>query len=390
MSKTNIMIRGVVTTTAMTHQSSPDGKGSQMKTKVLNNGPLVQTPRLTENIKTKMVSDGMLIQVPYLTANSVRGLIRRAAADVVLEALEKNVKANGETISKDVYLSIVRGAYARTAISPQGPTFIQAKAASDHVFAGLFGGGSLMHESRFRLERDLFPVLISTLGVLPVELHHHALNINPKDLLDSSLMAPRDDFEKIPSREVVTDLENAYMEHMATKLLQKSNAAQATDTNASLEGETKSDGKTKDDLNGFTQTECIIPGVPLCFCADIPGITQAQAGMVIKAIHGWVNRNALGGGSQRGRGAFIPQLALYENGELITSNLFVGQAPTSTIESHPRIAEMLAALDCEIEAASNPELLRTIYPNDAKSKAGADKPGKAKPKAKPAKEAAGA
>lgn len=347
---TNIVIRGVVTTTAMTHQESPDKKGGQML------GPV-----FCKNVR---------YEVPYITANSVRGLLRRAAAKHLLQKLEELIAA-GKTgysfISRDLYLSIVRGAYARTAISPNGPTFEQAAAAYTHVFAGLFGGGSRMHESRFRLERDLFPVLDITKGLMPVDVQGEALTAWPKDLLASTLMAPRDDFERIPQENVVADLQNAYNEHMATKLVQKDVQEPSVDG-------VKPDGKTKDDLNGFTKIECIVPGVPLYFGLDVPNITDAQAGMVLMAIKTWINRNALGGGSQRGRGAFLPKLALYENGQSVAQNLFFGDAPNGALARHSRIAEMLDAMDRELEGAANPDLLLSIYPDDIKSKAGADKP----------------
>lgn len=330
-----IVIRGVVTTTSLTHQTAPESKGQQMKTNVFT-------------------GNGLLRGVPYITANSVRGLIRRAAATLVLEQLEKT---HG-FISKNLYLSIVRGSFGRTAINAGGLTFSQAVSAAQHPFAGLFGGGSFMLRSPWRIERDLIPVIAATAPLLPQEVQHAALDCNkPEDLLTFSLMAPRDDFARLPegARAVVADAEAAYSDHMANKLAQS--AAKKDD-----------DTKSKDDLDNFAMTECIIPGVPLYLGMTTSDITPAQTGMLLNGLLIWARNNALGGGSARGRGGFIPKLSLTIDGKKITDDLFTGDAPELMLADCKDVNECLKACGDDLAATVSAATLENVFPSESEKK----------------------
>lgn len=330
-----LIIRGVATTTALTHQTAPESKGLQMKTQI-------QTP------------NGMLRGVPYITANSVRGLIRRAAATLVLEQLEKT---HG-FISKNLYLSIVRGSFGRTAINAGGLTFSQAVKSAQHPFAGLFGGGSFMLRSPWRLERDLIPVITSTAPLLPRSVQHAALSCTrPEDLLAFSLMAPRDDFARLPegARGVIADIEAAYADHMANKLAQS----------AAKKGD---DSLSKDDLDNFAMTECIVPGVPLYLGMTTQDITPAQTGMLLSGLLIWARKNALGGGSARGHGSFIPNLSLTIDGKKITDDLLTGDAPELLLADCKEINDCLKACGDDLEATVSAATLEYVYPSDAEKK----------------------
>lgn len=336
-----LVIRGILTTAGHVHQTSPDTKGAHIKTNHAVNGQLLRG-------------------LPYISANSVRGMIRRGCADHVIKQLVNSK----QQISRNVYLSIVRGAFGRTKIDPAGATYTDAAGAAQHVFAGLFGGGARMYRSPMRIARDLFPVLTETAAMMPAEVRHHALAARPQDILASVLMAPRDDFARLPSnaREVVEDLNVAYTEHMSTKAAQRA------------EGK---DGEGKDDLDNFTQAECIIPGVPLVFDLTTDEITEAQAGMLLKGLHTWVNRNALGGGSARGRGAFIPSLALWVDDQKVTDNLFTGETPMMALSEHATVQKCVEA--CNAELLSNlREGLLAAFPSEIAKDSKPKKGGKGK------------
>jgi CRISPR type IV-associated protein Csf2 len=344
-----VLIRGVLTTSSFVHQTSPDTKGEHIKTSVIG-------------------SDGnRLYDVPYVTANSVRGLIRRAAARVLFESME----SQGIQISRNMFLSLVRGTFSRTSVNAGGAAYEQRLASSAHIFSGLFGGGSFMYPSAVRLERDLIPVLTSTSALMPKQIQDRAINVFPRDILSKTLMAPRDDFERLPpdARTVVEDLETAYREHMSTKVDQA--ASKKID-----------DTEKKDDLNNFTQTECIIPGVPLSFGLVVDSATPAQVGLLLLALSAWVNKNALGGGSVRGRGSFIPALSLYVDGKEIAPNLFTGDAPHLMLADHPEIEKCLTACVSELNAAVIPASLENIYPSKALEKEAKPKKEKASKKSK--------
>lgn len=91
-------------------------------------------------------------------------------------------------------------------------------------------------------------------------------------------------------------------------------------------------------------------------------VTPAQAGLLLQGLNRWVNRNALGGGSARGRGSFIPNLSLSIDGEMVVEHLLVGDAPTVQLVDDPRIQQLVEACNAEIISASTPECLASVYP----------------------------
>lgn len=315
-----LVIRGTVTTASHVHQTSPDAKGKGI------------------HIRTNMAVNGALVRdIPYITANSVRGLIRRAAGDHVIECLAKR----GIQISRNLYLSIYRGTFGRTALDAGGATCTEAAAAAKHVFAGLFGGGARMFRSPWRITRDLIPVLECTKATMPMRVHEQALAASPSEILVTTLMAPRDDFARLPqsARLSVADLDSEYTEHMAKKQAERQQ-------NMGADGNEK---ESKDDLDNFATSQCIIAGVPLVFDIQTDDITEAQAGMLLTALHRWVNKNALGGGSVRGRGAFIPDLSLWVDGNKVVDPLFINEAPMLEFVAHPIIAACLHECAVELE-----------------------------------------
>lgn len=329
-----LLIRGAVTTAAHTHQTSPDSRGTQLKTSV-------------------MTPTGLRRGVPYITANSVRGMIRRHAARVLFHVL---VKA-GATISRNLYLSIVRGSFARSGMQAGGATYTQMVAAAHNTFAGLFGGGAHVYRSLFRLECDLMPILFHTRALMPLSVQPFAIDAEPRDLTVAVPMAPRDDFARLPAeaRELVSDLSQSYNDHMATKA-QQSAAKRADDT------------ASTDNLDNFTTTECIVPGVPLYFSISTDELTKAQAGLLLLAVASWANKNALGGGSARGRGSFVANLALSVDGKLQTQSLLVGDAPNISLAEHELVAELVAACEAALPLDGTAQALGDAFPSEIPEK----------------------
>lgn len=349
----NITIRGALQTTSFVHQTAPSGKG-EAKGKCM---------------KTSMIGrDGLVRNVPYVTANSVRGLIRRAAGDVIFDTL----KSKGERINRNLYLSIVRGAYARSGVNAGGATYPQLINAAGHVFAGLFGGGAYMYRSTLRMDCDLIPMVAELEPAFPRDVLHLVKDVPVWQLIESTMMAPRDDFARLPAiaREVVEDVEKAYEEHMLTKVEQREAKSAAKEAGEEA---------VKDDLDNYMgDIECIVPGTPLYFSLSAQGITEAQAGLLLKAVQAWANRNALGGGSARGRGAFKPTLALTIDGERITDHLLYGDAPNLQLADHETIAHLLSALDKALDEDASQASLAAVYPTEIKDTGAAKQRAKAK------------
>jgi len=356
----SISIRGVITLTAHAHQTAPEGG----------------TEGVTPQMKTGVFSEGKKVDVPYITANSVRGMIRRAAGDVLMDQLE----ARGEQISRNVYLSIKRGSYARTGLDAGGASYMQMLAADKHPFAGLFGGGAHMYRSKLRIERDLFPMISATHDLFPERYQAMCVEAEPAQLLTKTLIASRDDFERLPAGAFIENVEQAYLEHMAAKFGQNAaKKAQKAEARAEGQGVVKSEKLKTDDLNTFTQVECIVAGTPMYFGVTVSAPTDAQIGLLLTAIKRWANANALGGGSCRGRGSFKAALQMYSGSELVIDNLLTGDA--GAYELTDKVAPYLAALEAAItEGMAEASTLSALYPTAIKGDdtEGKGKKGKAK------------
>jgi CRISPR type IV-associated protein Csf2 len=201
---------------------------------------------------------------------------------------------------------------------------------------------------------------------MPADLHPYAIEIEPFKLSTKTLMAPRDDFENIPKHLVVENLQEAYTDHQVTKAAQRA---------ASKDGAT-----TKDDLNGFSLNEAMVPGVPLSFNLLLKDATPAQLGLVLQALLSWCNNEALGGGRARGYGSFNPtQLTLQtKKGERIP--LFTGNQPFVEFANPDAVAPYLEAMQEALPESVNPAILSQVFPTTVESKAGAAKESSSKGK----------
>ncbi len=352
-----ISIRGVITLTAHAHQTSPDGG----------------TEGLTPQMKTSVMSGGKLLEVPFLTANSVRGMLRRAASDVLVE---KILQAK-EQISRNLYLSLKRGAYSRTGMDAGGASYMQMLAANSHVFAGLFGGGAYMYPSKLRIERDLFPMLEATRELFPDRYQALCADVQPFQILRKILIASRDDFQRLPEGALIENADEAYAEHMAAKFgANLAKKAQKADAKADGQIVAKSEKLKTTDLNTFTQVEAIIPGTPFYLGLTARHVNDGQIGLLLTAIQSWANANALGGGSCRGRGSFKASLSLLQGDQVLTDQLLVGDAGSYTLSE--KTAQYTAALEqALLHGDARAQKLASIYPSEIKMVAD-DKPAKAK------------
>jgi CRISPR type IV-associated protein Csf2 len=341
-----VTIRGVLTLTAATHQTSPEKKEGM-------------TPQMKTSVVVHRGDVRLLDGVPFITANSARALLRRACGEVLMEEIER---AKNQ-ISRALYLSIQRGGYGRTAINAGGASYQQLVAAQDHIFAGLFGGGAFMYPSKVFMDRDLFPMLESLRHLFPKRDQESCFAASPKDIIGISLIASKDDFAKLPKHNVIEDHANAHQEHMASKFAdnlakrEQKEAGRADGVFISKEDKLKTD-----DLNTYTEVEVIVPGTPLYFSATLADVTDSQIGLVLLGLQAWANRNALGGGAVRGRGSFTAELRMEEDGKTIIEHLLLDDAPASKLSdtTHSFIAKMRQ----DLEEAAQPAVLGAIYPTD--------------------------
>lgn len=118
---------GTILPTTPVHQTDPNRDGNYSKT--------LKTYAWDKNQSRH--------EIPFVTANSIRGQLRRAAANIVLEALNQpvtralfSVLTSGKASRKDVGLV---------------PTTRATVDGGKNVFAGLFGGGGYMLPSRYSI-----------------------------------------------------------------------------------------------------------------------------------------------------------------------------------------------------------------------------------------------
>lgn len=368
-----MQIVGTLTLTSHAHQTAPDARDGN------RNG----------TIKTNIFDQGgTRRQVPFITANSVRGLLRRAAATRVLDTLN-------QPVSRQLYHVLTRGAASRDDISA-APTVKGIAQGNQHVFAGLFGGGPYMLHSRYSIG-PLLPMVAWCEHMLHPSLKPRAIaadqlrakNHDTKTWFDVPLttdiiLTGKDDLLAGKGANHVADYQQSlqqWLEQVTQGRTAKADAKNAK-SKAKKEG-TKPDpeaaaGKSSD-LSAFNFVEAMLPGTPLQFWLRmVKNPTKAQIGLALLSVQDWANANVLGGASARGFGRFNADLALYDGEHQVAANIF-GMADTATgYTLSDEMAPYVDAAKAELEAITI-EQLETVFP--AKTAA---KTGKAESKAKEA------
>jgi CRISPR type IV-associated protein Csf2 len=343
-----VTVQGVLTLTGHAHQTAagekPEGLAPQMKTSSILDGTLNEGESVAN--------------LPYFTMNSVRGLTRRACGGVIMRELERSENK----ISKNLYLSIMRGSFARTGIAKGGATYQQLIAEQDHLFAGLWGGGAYMYPSKISGTRDLFPMITATKFMFPQRYQEYCINVPASKLIARTMMAPRDDLNNLPEYDVIENASDAYMEHMAAKF--GANKAKKDQKAASkAEGKKVKIGTAikSPDLDNYGEIESVIPGTPLYLGYTLKDVTDAQIGLFLSAVALWADRNVIGGGSARGRGSFSANLQVFEKGELLIDQLLTGDAPYYKLSAGAD--PFVKAMKSQLEDAAKPAALESIYPS---------------------------
>jgi CRISPR type IV-associated protein Csf2 len=95
-------------------------------------------------------------------------------------------------------------------------------------------------------------------------------------------------------------------------------------------------------------------------------VTDSQIGLILLGLQAWVNRNALGGGSVRGRGSFTAALRMEEAGDVIMDHVLMGDAPASKLSD--RAEPFVAKMRQDLVEAALPSVLGAIYPTDIAKK----------------------
>lgn len=308
-------IHGIFKLTAPMHVADPiqyslDSRGYVVR-KTAGMANVIATMR--QNI----LADGTRVKIPYFPANDLRGRLRRKAAALVMEALA----AKGEKVPVELYSGLCAGA---SGAKPENNVSIEeVKRASEHVYMGLFGGGTRMLRSRF-IVSDGVPIINATVkaGLVPEKFGPYencALPIsNGSEAVTESdghkLTEVRhivrvDDVTRVlrsdELRAYVQDAENAVAQWQANVL--KNRADRKDQAEQSAAGE-ETDAIKKTDLANVVSVQSIIAGTELYVRFDLHNTTtHAQRGLLLCALRDLINEQALGGWIRNGFGKFTAE-----------------------------------------------------------------------------------
>lgn len=312
----SLQIVGTLTLTTHAHQTAPDGRVGNR----------------SDTIKTHVFSaDGRRRKVPFITANSVRGLLRRMAAERVMDALDA-------PISRQLFHCLTRGAASRSGIGLE-PTVTGLVEGQRNVFAGLFGGGPYMLHSRYTMG-PLLPAVSWTSHLLHPAVRDRVIDIdqltysgedgNVRDipLTTEIILTGKDDLMAGKGQDRIEN----YQETLDAWLAEVSGGRDAKAKKKAAEKAAKASGEAVDaetaagrsvELMVCPLIEAMLPGTPLQFSLRLkPSATDAQVGLALMAVRDWANRNELGGASARGFGRFEAQLALYDDNTEVAPTIF--------------------------------------------------------------------
>jgi len=305
---------GTITATTHVHQTDPNKEGN-----------------LSRTIKTyAWGKDQIRRQIPFITGNSIRGMLRRAATELTLDAV--NVP-----ISRPMFSVLTTGKTTRKDIGmvPSTRSMIEA---GNNVFAGLFGGGGYMIPSRYSMgplvpmvewcQDWLHPSLREKM--IPMDKLTYKVNDVTRDvpLVTELILTSRDDLLAGKGANRIEDYQSSVDAWIAE--VTAGRVAKATDKAEKLEAKKRGDkpvaGPTKAisvDVSGYNLIEAMLPGTPLQFWMRLkPSANDAQVGLMLMAVRDWANANVIGGASARGFGRFEAQFALYDDDREIVPSLF--------------------------------------------------------------------
>jgi CRISPR type AFERR-associated protein Csf2 len=246
------------------------------------------------------------VELPFIPANSIRGRLRRFAADEIFQAIILQ--------EKKITLGTLRGLLCGAVTGqPAGTCSVEDRLASaKHFYLGLFGGGPRLIQSSLSV-CDSYPLIEEAAGVVPHNLPLHP--IRARDITQARYYRKLEDladYIRNGSDKVVDNFYAAASEYLAG--LEGEQSKRAAERAEKPAGEkTKKTG-----LKFFGAIEMVIPGVPFSFdlSVDTEFIGLSGLGLLIQSISTFTKTQGLGGLSRVGFGRFDADLNLIANGEL--------------------------------------------------------------------------
>lgn len=292
------------------------------------------------------------VNVPFITGNSIRGRLRRCAADLV----EESLISRGETLNKPAYY-LLRVGSSSTASAKGNYDLERHRFVVNDPFLGLFGAETDF-SSRL-VTNDLLPILEETLmaRMVPDEYRSHINPCAPWQLKAVVEFSRKDDF--IAGRDdlapfVVDDYDRTYSDSM--KQLVSGKAARKEDPKAK-----------KTDFDNIMACQVIVPGTKFLYRNAGRKVTDVQAGMLLLALERMARERPLGGCTRFGYGEWTGKLDLVIDDEVHRDQIIVSDnrlvrfgavaeklaaAARAAIESYDPVALTAFATGCEQQATA--------------------------------------
>jgi CRISPR type IV-associated protein Csf2 len=373
-----IRISGTLTTLAQLHITAPsDGSRwnpeaapAYRKAKSRRGFPLTVTRTTTFNLGVDAASEGhsaFVAEIPVIPASTLRGRLRRLAADVVIDAIGpvsarlyhilRMGAATGDTIGKQVTNDIILG-------------------QRENPILGLFGGGPNLIAGRLG-GADALPY-IGALREAGIVNDHPAQDLPLSAVRDLIAVAPvirKDDLadaaDPVKQTRQVIDYATARTEMLEAiaantkqkdldtlrreidKLDRAGNDDEARAKRAELR-EREAEDQERSSNRHISFIEYVAPNTDFSLDFVLNDPTDAQLGLFVRALEAFIADGYTGGKSELGWGRFAARNLRLDAGEN-QEPIFSG----AKLASGPIVARALKALDDEL-ASLTPEALEKL------------------------------
>jgi len=354
----SLVIEGPLTIVSPLHISMPgDARFDPRTNRMRMGGDTIGLPcTLTRSIS--VLSGGQdqegrnVMRIPVIPANGWRGRLRRAAANVI----EDHILGNDGRLNFETYQSMHSGAING---SPDGvPVRLnEATSIRNHCFLGLFGGGSRMVPSNYKVSNG-YPILSHLLdtGVVPQSAGDSAMTVSMNEvwrtLFDYVPLARVDDIMQMRDQDLDSKLDKAELQQ---KMLEELGKRAEKKARKGVEGQGEPEDRGPLSLQFLSYSEVVTTGTRFWqkFTLDA---TEAQIGLFLLALNR-VIRVPMGGKSTIGNGEYACKLNARLDGENIGE--VISSANGLDFENE-RIKGFVAAAEKEI-GDMNPENLALLF-----------------------------
>jgi CRISPR type IV-associated protein Csf2 len=225
-------------------------------------------------------------QLPCVPQNTMRNLLRRAALEDILAPLRG---------SSSLAVGAYAAAYAGNATgNPEGQnsSFEETIRIRQHCFLGLFGGGPRFIHGRLSVD-NLYPIIPSAARVIGQGYEDRYVTGDIKSVVWMRRVDPIKQVRDEVQASIIADGPQAITSWCLADVERQSKRKDAEE-----EGADNSRG-----LNAFNAHEVVSPGIDWVWSLKISNPTDAQAGLVLKAIKTIADLGMqVGGGNARDYG----------------------------------------------------------------------------------------